>query len=106
VAQLYSAVLGIVDSLSTANKDVFVVPAGHLYVVRTMLVWSASVAAHDVKFYDTARNPYFWVASVTTTLKSLQFEGRWVWPAGSNMAVTPGTASRLGVYCSGYDFVL
>lgn len=106
MATLYSAVLGIVDSTSTANKDVFVVPAGHLYVVRTILVTVHSGVPITVKFYDTARNPYFWSAVCTVADVAQQFEGRWVWPAGSNMAFTPGTANRVGVYCSGYDFVL
>lgn len=106
MARLYSKVLGIVDSTSTANKDVFTVPAGHLYIVRTMLVTVHAGVPITVKFYDTARNPYFWAAVCTVVDVPVQFEGRWVWEAGQNMAFTPGTANRVGVWCSGYDLLV
>lgn len=102
---VYSKVLGIVDSTSTSNKDVFVVPAGHVYVVRTMLVTAHAGLPVTAKFYDSARNPYFWAAQLTVADVAVQFQGNWVWDEGSNMAVTPGTAQRVGVYCSGYDLI-
>lgn len=105
MAQVYSTLFARIYSHSTSGHDIFIVPGGHKYIVRDVIVNNDVNAAVQARFYVVGETPFYYVAKCPTQYDSVHLDCRWVFNEGDHFAVVCNNAGEIGISVSGYDLL-
>lgn len=101
MAAIYSTLFAELELPVATQQLLFTVPAGQVMIVRDIDVYSNATPPCNIGFSGTGAAVIFAFFNFTAAFTSLQWQGRQVFPAGSQLN---GRASSAAMWCrvSGY----
>jgi hypothetical protein len=101
VAALYSTLFAAAVITTTGPHVLFTVPAGYVAVLRDVGFLNTSGVTGPIYLYDSSVSTAWWASPSVANFGSVEWQGRQVFPAGSEISVQLGNAPWV-VRASGY----